>query len=137
MLHTWQPLPAPADEAALVEKWRRLRGYRAEVMRALEELRIAGRIGSSLQAEVRIHCNGEKYDTLAALGDDLRFVLLCSQTTLVRDSREELRCAPLAHAKCERCWHVRADVGRHPEHPGLCGRCLDNLFGAGEERAFA
>ncbi|HRD88886.1 MAG TPA: isoleucine--tRNA ligase [Accumulibacter sp.] len=137
MLHTWQPMPAPAGEAELVEKWRRLRGYRAEVMRALEELRIAGRIGSSLQAEVRIHCSGEKYDTLAALGDDLRFVLLCSQTTLVRDSREELRCAPLAYAKCERCWHVRADVGSHPEHPGLCGRCLDNLFGAGEERAFA
>jgi len=137
MLHTWQPLPAPADEAELVEKWRRLRGYRAEVMRALEELRIAGRIGSSLQAEVRIHCAGEKYDTLAALGDDLRFVLICSRTTLVHDSRDELVCTPLPHAKCERCWHVRAEVGMHAEHPGLCGRCLENLFGAGEERAFA
>jgi len=137
MLHTWQPLPAPAAETELVDKWRRLRGYRGEVMRALEELRIAGRIGSSLQAEVRIHCDGEKYDTLAALGDDLRFVLICSQTTLVRDSRDELSCAPLPHAKCERCWHVRADVGTHPDHPGLCGRCIDNLFGAGEERAFA
>ena len=137
MLHTWQPLPAPAAETELVDKWRRLRGYRGEVMRALEELRIAGRIGSSLQAEVRIHCDGEKYDTLAALGDDLRFVLICSQTTLVRDSRDELSCAPLPHAKCERCWHVRADVGTHPDHPGLCGRCIENLFGGGEERAFA
>ncbi|HRL78297.1 MAG TPA: isoleucine--tRNA ligase [Candidatus Accumulibacter phosphatis] len=137
MLHTWQPLPAPAAETELVDKWRRLRGYRGEVMRALEELRIAGRIGSSLQAEVRIHCDGEKYDTLAALGDDLRFVLICSQTTLVRDSRDELSCAPLSHAKCERCWHVRADVGTHPDHPGLCGRCIENLFGGGEERAFA
>ena len=39
--------------------------------------------------------------------------------------------------KCERCWHYRADVGTHAEHAGLCGRCVSNLFGSGEKRAFA
>jgi isoleucyl-tRNA synthetase len=43
----------------------------------------------------------------------------------------------LAHEKCERCWHVRADVGADPAHPGLCGRCVSNLHGEGEPRAFA
>jgi isoleucyl-tRNA synthetase len=55
MLHTWQALPAPASEGELLDKWDKIRSYRAEVMRALEELRIAGSIGSPLQAEVSIH----------------------------------------------------------------------------------
>jgi len=45
--------------------------------------------------------------------------------------------APLEHAKCERCWHVRDDVGANADHPGLCGRCVSNLYGEGEVRACA
>ncbi|MEF8714025.1 MAG: isoleucine--tRNA ligase [Accumulibacter sp.] len=137
MLHTWQALPAPASEGELLEKWDKIRSYRAEVMRALEELRIAGSIGSPLQAEVSLYCDGEKYEILSSLGDDLRFVLICSQTQVIRDANDRLLCAPLAHAKCERCWHLRPDVGVHPDHPGLCGRCIENLYGEGETRAFA
>ncbi|MBL8407553.1 MAG: isoleucine--tRNA ligase [Candidatus Accumulibacter sp.] len=137
MLHTWQPLPAPASEGELLEKWQKIRTYRAEVMRALEELRIAGSIGSPLQAEVSLYCDGEKHEILSSLGDDLRFVLICSQTWVIRDANDRLLCAPLTHAKCERCWHLRPDVGVHPDHPGLCGRCIENLYGEGETRAFA
>ncbi len=137
MFETWQTLPAPVDESALLEKWRLIRGVRADVLRALEELRIAGQIGSSLQAAVEVHCGGEKYAALASLGDDLRFVLITSQARVVDARDEQLRCSPLSHAKCERCWHVRDDVGGDPAHPGLCGRCLSNLFGEGESRACA
>ncbi|MBL8416035.1 MAG: isoleucine--tRNA ligase [Propionivibrio sp.] len=137
MLQTWQPLPAPAGEAVLLDKWSKIRVYRAEVTRALEELRVAGRIGSSLQAAVRIHADGEKYEILESLGDDLRFVLICSTASIVRNAEEKLECTALAHAKCERCWHVREDVGANSEHPDLCGRCVSNLHGEGEERACA
>jgi len=137
MLQTWQPLPAPADEAALLDKWSKIRSYRAEVTRALEELRAAGKIGSSLQAEVCIYTDGEKFEILDSLADDLRFVLICSQTTLVRSAEEKLECAALTHAKCERCWHVREDVGSNAEHPEICGRCVSNLHGEGESRACA
>jgi isoleucyl-tRNA synthetase len=41
------------------------------------------------------------------------------------------------HAKCERCWHYRADVGQDAAHPTLCGRCVSNLYGAGETRTVA
>jgi len=41
------------------------------------------------------------------------------------------------YLKCERCWHYRADVGASSEHPGLCGRCITNLFGNGETRSAA
>ncbi|WP_186411142.1 class I tRNA ligase family protein, partial [Candidatus Propionivibrio aalborgensis] len=137
MLQTWQALPAPADEALLLDKWGKIRLYRAEVTRALEELRVAGLIGSSLQAEVRIHTDGEKYDILASLGDDLRFVLICSKTSLVRSAEEKLECSALCHAKCGRCWHVREDVGQDPGHPEICKRCVSNLHGQGESRACA
>ncbi len=26
--------------------------------------------------------------------------------------------------KCERCWHYSEDIGAHPTHPTLCGRCV-------------
>ncbi|MEK7190790.1 MAG: zinc finger domain-containing protein, partial [Pseudomonadota bacterium] len=45
--------------------------------------------------------------------------------------------APSAHAKCARCWHQRPDVGSHPEHPLICGRCVQNIGGAGETRSYA
>ncbi|MDR0577443.1 MAG: isoleucine--tRNA ligase [Candidatus Accumulibacter sp.] len=137
MLHTWQPLPALTGEAALLDKWGKIRLCRADVTRALEELRIAGQIGSSLQAEVTLYADGEKHDLLASLGDDLRFVFICSKTSLFRAEEERIECAPLPHEKCPRCWHVRADVGADPAHPELCGRCVANLYGKGEPRACA
>jgi isoleucyl-tRNA synthetase len=27
--------------------------------------------------------------------------------------------------KCERCWHWETDVGSNPEHPTICGRCVE------------
>ncbi|MGB2942508.1 MAG: zinc finger domain-containing protein, partial [Candidatus Macondimonas sp.] len=41
------------------------------------------------------------------------------------------------HAKCPRCWHRRVDVGSHPDHPALCGRCATNVAGPGEDRQWA
>jgi len=137
MLQTWQALPEMSNETALLDKWNKIRGYRAEVTRALEELRVAGKIGSSLQAEVVIHADGEKFNILASLADDLRFVLICSKTRLVRSAEDKLECTALTYAKCERCWHVREDVGADAEHPEICGRCVSNLHGEGEARACA
>ncbi|MES2772396.1 MAG: class I tRNA ligase family protein, partial [Pseudomonadota bacterium] len=140
MLHTWHSLPVQNDAEALLAKWGKIRAYRSEVVKALENLRVEGKIGSSLQAAVTLRAQGEKYALLASLGDELRFVLICSQSTLLlaeAKAEDELLCTALSHEKCGRCWHVRADVGSHPEHPELCARCIDNLYGQGEQRAFA
>jgi isoleucyl-tRNA synthetase len=140
MLHTWHTLPALEDEAALLARWERIRATRAEVQKVLEALRSAGQIGSSLQAEVRVRAAGERFDALASLGADLHFVLITSRAELVRvaDAADEgIDAAPSPHAKCERCWHYRADVGAHAEHPTLCGRCHGNLFGDAEVRTHA
>ena len=137
MFQLWHDLPKPEGEGSLLDKWSKLRGYRTEVTKALEALRVAGKIGSSLQAEVELHCDGEKYDLLASLGDDLRFVLIASKAQVVRDAAERLVAEPSSHRKCERCWHVREDVGARADHPTLCGRCIANLHGEGEARAYA
>jgi len=140
MLHTWYAFPANGDEAALCARWQQIREARAEVMKVLEDLRTAGKIGSSLQAEVTIHAAGARYDALASLGDDLRFVLITSAATLEKVAGiEEQRIDAVASSaeKCERCWHYRPEVGTIADHPGLCQRCCDNLFGSGEHRRHA
>jgi isoleucyl-tRNA synthetase len=86
---------------------------------------------------VALRAEGTRYDSLASLGDDLRFVLITSKATVARETGTAVTVTPSAHPKCERCWHYRADVGADPAHPGLCGRCVSNLFGPGEPRAHA
>jgi isoleucyl-tRNA synthetase len=135
---TWiDGLPAPPDEDALVAKWSRILAARAAVQKELEVLRQNGKVGSSLQAEAAITAAGADYEALASLGDDLRFVLITSAATVTKANALAIAVRPSAHAKCERCWHYRSDIGGDAGHPTLCGRCVSNLSGPGEARAFA
>jgi isoleucyl-tRNA synthetase len=137
---TFATLPEVPGEAGLVERWTALRAIRADVQKRLEELRERGAIGSSLQAEVEIRATGPRAALLQSLGDDLRFVLITSQARVEivgSEADEAIVVTPSAATKCERCWHWRDDVGHAPDHPTLCGRCVSNLFGAGEPRTIA
>ena len=53
------------------------------------------------------------------------------------DQKLNVVVVPSSETKCERCWHYRSDVGVDAAHPGFCARCISNLYGAGETRAFA
>ena len=137
-LGLWHELPRQAGEEALLTRWARIRELRGQALKRIEELRVAGQVGSSLQAEVVFQADGPDYDLLASLADDLRFVLITSAASVVKASGEtRIEVAALGHDKCERCWHVRADVNADPAHPGLCGRCVSNLHGEGEPRDHA
>jgi isoleucyl-tRNA synthetase len=124
-------------DAALLAKWARIRELRDVVNKEIEALRAAGRIGSSLQAELRIGVPADDHALLATLGDDLRFVTITSQARLAASDTLAIEVVPSAAAKCERCWHWRDDVGHDPAHPTICGRCTANLFGSGEARRAA
>jgi isoleucyl-tRNA synthetase len=140
MLATWHALPEQGEESALATRWQAIRAVRADVARTLEELRSAGKIGSSLQAEVSLHADATSYALLASLGEDLKFILICSKVKLERAEAATGVCIEAVastHAKCARCWHWREDVGQDAEHPELCGRCTSTLFGAGEAREIA
>jgi isoleucyl-tRNA synthetase len=131
---TLHELPKPAGADELLKKWDRLRELRAPVLKRIEDLRAAGKVGSSLQAEADLHVNGADHELLASLGEDLRFVLITSAARVHRAAAQSrIEVAPSAHAKCGRCWHYRADVNE----AGLCGRCRSNLDGPGEPRTHA
>ncbi|MEO5692228.1 MAG: isoleucine--tRNA ligase [Usitatibacter sp.] len=139
--HTWKDvLPRQDGEAELLVRWKRIREIRAEVTRKLEEVRAEGRIGSSLQAEVKVEGKLSDKELLRSLGDDLKFVLITSQATVGEESDEALvnvEVTPSTQPKCERCWHWRSDVGSDRLHPTICGRCVANLAGQGEGRVHA
>jgi isoleucyl-tRNA synthetase len=130
--HTWHELPRPTDAAALLAKWERLRELRTPVRKQIEDLRAAGKVGSSLQAEVELGAPAAEYELLASLGSELKFLLLTSAASV---NKGELNATVRAsgYPKCERCWHYRADVNGE----GLCGRCVSNLNGPGEPRTYA
>jgi isoleucyl-tRNA synthetase len=144
---TWYTHPLPRDADALRTRWQKLRGLRSDVQKLLEELRAAGKIGSSLAGEVDLYADGESYLFLKSFDDDLRFVFITSRAT-VNDGKDGaalpssldgvgIKVSASGHRKCERCWHYRGDVGADAAHPEICGRCVANLYGAGEPRTHA
>lgn len=134
--------------------WNELIQIRNEVNKIIEKSRITGELGSSLEAEVELYVkeDSQLYKILSALNNELRFVLITSdaklltitpptQISLVNINGEELGINVIStvgkKTKCARCWHRRADVGKNPEHPEICLRCLDNLpDGKGEQRVY-
>ena len=145
----WHKFPEGEAERRLEgEDWQRLLAVRGEVSRVLERMRKAGEIGSSLDAEVTLYCDDDLRNSLEKLEDELRFALITSYAKVqplvqAADAEEtelaglKLAARPSEHPKCVRCWHHREDVGSNPEHPELCGRCVDNVEGEGERRRFA
>ncbi|MEO6975729.1 MAG: isoleucine--tRNA ligase [Gallionella sp.] len=143
-LGEWHALPKiPVDSelgSYFFWDWQLIRQWRARINKQLEDQRAAGLIGSALQAEIDIYLVEDKYNKFERLGDDLRFVTITSRATVHRvrtEAEERIEVTPSKHAKCERCWHYRADVGADAQHPTLCGRCVSNLYGSGEVRRYA
>lgn len=151
MLNTWYEGLARLPEGFALDAayWTRVMAVKGAVNKELEALRSAKAIGGNLQAEVTLFGDDALQADLARLGNELRFVLITS-TAEVRPAGEapeqavatevpglKLRILKSEHAKCGRCWHHRADVGTHAEHPELCGRCVENIEGAGEVRHHA
>ncbi len=134
-LETYSDLPAA--DAALAAKWSRLLDIRALANKEIEAVREQGQVGSSLQANLAITAPAGDLQLLQSLGDDLKFIFITSQVSLAQGDALTIRVSPATASKCERCWHYRDDVGSHAEHPTLCGRCVSNLYGAGEAREFA
>lgn len=124
------------DEALLV-KWNRLREIRETANKEIEALREKGQVGSSLQANLVVTAGAEDRALLASLGDDLKFVFITSAVSVREGEALQVQALPSGDTKCERCWHWRADVGQDSAHPTICGRCVSNLFGAGEARSHA
>jgi isoleucyl-tRNA synthetase len=107
-----------------------------------------------------VWCSAAQYPRLAALGPELRFMMITSEARVhnlaapvpdgaalappdaVPALNDEggavwIQVRPSSQTKCVRCWHHRPDVGRSPEHPELCARCVGNLSLPGETRRYS
>ena len=145
----WHGIPVVAGAGNEID-WALVLGVRQAVSRVLERLRKEERIGGSLDAEVQLFADGEMFDKLSALGDELRFALIVSSASVKPAAGKPVDAVmdedvpglwmvadKSTHEKCVRCWHRRPDVGQHAEHPELCDRCIENVAGNGEQRVFA
>lgn len=130
--------PSYLDET-LEAKWDRLIHIRGEVAKALEIARKGRLIGHSLEAHVDIFADPELCAFLKNAEEELpsffivSAVSICEGTPppdLFQSSEIEglaVRISRARGGKCERCWNYSESVGRDPEHPAVCARCLDVL----------
>nr|WP_115094335.1 isoleucine--tRNA ligase [Synechococcus sp. UW106] len=142
----WPTVPADWRDSALSAPVQQLRELRAAVNKVLEDCRGRQELGASLEASVRI--DARRPELQAALSwlneegdaevDGLRDWLLVSQlqiggepwAELLASQDDDLGLIEVSRArgiKCERCWHYEGDVGQHPDHPHICGRCVGVL----------
>ncbi len=136
----WYDLPAHGLSDNRIKAWEAIISARAYAAKEIELLRGTGQVGSSLQAELEFHAPEATFEALNSLGDDLRFAMITSSTKVYKVASEveqKILVKPSPYKKCDRCWHYREDVGSDAEHPSICGRCVSNLFGAGEVRKYA
>lgn len=138
------------DEVMSNSFWDTLLTVRGEVNKVIEQARAEKLVGGSLEAAVTLFAEQPLAQQLQSLGDELRFVLLTSQAKVAdygtadesaqqSDAIKGLKIA-LAKApgnKCPRCWHYTQDIGQVAEHAEICGRCVSNVAGNGEQRKFA
>jgi len=130
--------------------WAELLKVRGEVNKVIEQARADKRIGGSLEASVTLYADADLATKLTSLGEELRFVLLTSgakvadyaqatydaqQSDVVKGLKIALQKAE--GEKCPRCWHYTSDIGQNAEHADVCGRCVSNVAGSGEQRKFA
>jgi len=138
-------LAVSVEETALIADLTALRGA---ALKRIEELRNEKKLGGSLEAEVDLYLDTASAARVAACRDELRFFFITSDVRVhdlgsapaealaasLGAAHAKLIVTPTEAAKCVRCWHHRADVGVHAEHPELCGRCVTNVAGEGERR---
>ena len=124
------PKPAEVDQSELLANWERLFEIRDQVLRALEDARVAKRIGSSLEAKVVLSAKGETFQLLQSHLSELRYVFIVSQVELseASDGADVSIVVSTADGeKCERCWNYSTRVGESTKFPTVCERCSEAL----------
>ncbi|WP_276967387.1 class I tRNA ligase family protein, partial [Metallibacterium scheffleri] len=153
LFETWYAgLEGASMEATDAAFWADLLAIRTRISGEIETMRALKEVGASLEIAVDVFANDDFIRRYAGVADELRFFFITSDFALrpVAERPERATASGLHLGdwqlwtdvcrtdarKCVRCWHHRADVGTHAQHPELCGRCIDNIEGPGEDRRF-
>jgi isoleucyl-tRNA synthetase len=112
-------------------RWAAFLSMREPVMKALEESRGQGVIGSPLEARVTLAVRDPALQReCEAHRETLAEAFVVSGVAIQRDSAPSGEGAPVQVTverapgkKCQRCWKYLASVGSQAAHPELCERC--------------
>jgi isoleucyl-tRNA synthetase len=124
------PAASVETDDSLLAEWERLFAIRDNVLRALEEARVAKQIGSSLDAKVTLEAAGSARELLQRHQSDLRYLFIVSQVELRGAQGREDVAITVSRAdgdKCERCWNYSTRVGESEVYPTVCERCVAAL----------
>jgi len=106
------------------EKFKALLDMRGLVLKALDETRKSGKIGSGLQAKVVITIPDPASLQYFKSFKDVASIYIVSQVEF-KEGPQGIDIYPADGIKCARCWNWRTDVGQSSAHPTLCARCTD------------
>jgi len=101
---------------------------REPALAALEKARQSKLIGKSLEAKLvwTVGKNSEKdVRSLMEIWRELFNVSDIQINVTEKDEDSSMVVEKADGVKCERCWHWETDVGSNPEHPTICGRCVE------------
>ena len=151
LLETWYDgLCAEQASPAQRTYWADLLAIRDTASRVLEGMRKVNQLGSALEAKLTLYLDAAHLARYQSAGDELRFFFITSELHLaplaqapadaaaveLTEGRASVSATVSEATKCVRCWHRRSDVGSHAQHPQLCGRCVGNVEGPGENRGW-
>ena len=132
-LETFPQVPSEWRDAALAERWAKVRRVRRVVTGALEIERAQKRIGASLEAAPVVHIADESLFK-AVEGLDLAEICITSGIRVVQgegpadafrlDDVKGVAVVPALATgrKCARSWKVTPDVGADPDYPDVTPR---------------
>ena len=127
----WKPTPFQYTKDEQIV-WKALFDARMGTLPWLEKERQSKVIGKSLEAKIIL--SGYTSNSLLVEQqnkDALKELLNVSQLDFyIVDNPSPVRAyiytvTKADGQKCERCWHWETDVGKNPEHPTICGRCVE------------
>ena len=118
-------------EEAFMAKWDKIHELRDAANKLLEVARGQKKIGKSLEAKVILYAEGELYDFVKSVEQQLPIVLIVSQVVVVNGKGGDasdieglgIEVSNADGHKCERCWSFSETVGQDADHPTLCARC--------------
>ncbi len=134
-LASWPEIPSAWKNPGLDERFNDLLAFRDHVLKALDDKRKEGLIGSALEAKVIIQTSSERdYTYLKTFESILPSVFIVSHVDLMKVASVAQGVSEYFGAttievhkadgqKCCRCWKYTTDVGNVSAHPELCVFC--------------
>jgi isoleucyl-tRNA synthetase len=137
----WQYVPGKKSESIHLEEWtphevsigseehaawQKLFEIRNQALGVLEEARRNKTLGKALEAKLKLTGPASELSVARDHLAELRELLNVSSLEIeFSDAARSIVALRADGRKCERCWHWETDVGSNPEHPTICGRCVE------------